>query len=272
MTVTQPTNQGAPTTTTTAAADPTVHLPRLICLHGFGTNAAIMRIQCRALAAALSPHFRLLFPDAPFPSPPGPGVEPVFSAWAPFRSWVPVPAGAARARIGERGEVELPATAEGIDAAIRAAVEEDERRNGATGEVVGVLGFSQGARVAGSLLLREQRWRKGSVGGAGEEEGRGRRPRYRFAVLMAGRGPFLDLVGDIERHVQDAALRLPTLHVHGLRDQWLEDHRALVKGACEKGTAAVVEWDGDHRLPSKAQDVAAVVKEIVGLADVAESF
>lgn len=68
--------------------------------------------------------------------------------------------------------------------------------------------------------------------------------RFRFAVLMAGRGPLVSLRPDgrVEPGLDDAAqiievsspvkgrrgeyvLRLPTVHVHGVRDPELELHR-----------------------------------------------
>lgn len=149
---------------------------------------------------------------------------------------------------------------------------EDDAK-GATGEWVGILGFSQGAKVAGSLLLRQQ-----MRTGLGERN----RVRFRFAVLMAGRGPFVSLLkpdGQIDPGLGDAAqmmgtfspwtsgyggnvLRLPTIHVHGMRDPGLQFHEQLLDHYCEEGTARLIEWDGDHRVPIKKKDVTAVVDEI----------
>ena len=57
-------------------------------------------------------------------------------------------------------------------------------------------------------------------------------------------------------------LGLPTVHVHGMRDKGLELHRQLLEQYCEDGSARLVEWDGDHRVPIKKKDVAAVVDQI----------
>ncbi|KAK2014994.1 hypothetical protein LZ32DRAFT_512668, partial [Colletotrichum eremochloae] len=43
----------------------TLALPRIFCLHGCGTNAAIFWAQCRAAILALKPHFRLVFTNGP---------------------------------------------------------------------------------------------------------------------------------------------------------------------------------------------------------------
>lgn len=145
---------------------------------------------------------------------------------------------------------------------------EDDAK-GATGEWVGILGFSQGAKVAGSLLLREQR------------RGERSRLRFRFAVLMAGRGPLVSLEPDgrVGPGLGDAAqmmgvsspwkgrrgeqvLRLPTIHVQGIRDPGLELHKELLEQYCEEGSAKLVEWDGDPRVPIKKDAVTAVVDQI----------
>ncbi|KAK3311074.1 serine hydrolase FSH [Chaetomium strumarium] len=238
-----------------------LRLPRILCLHGGGTNAAIFRIQCRVLQKRLAPHFRFVFADAPISSPPGPGVEPVFSELGPFRSWLP--------KLGQTD----PPDREGvrkIDESVAAAVRADDAR-GATGSVVALLGFSQGAKVAASLLLREQQTladsNNGDDGGGATKLIRG----YRFAVLLAGRGPLFVVGRDLEPHNLGEEgprlqLQLPTIHVHGLRDSRLEMHRHLLRESCQPGTTRLVEWDGDHRVPIKSHDVSAVVTQVIQVA------
>ncbi|KAK4234804.1 hypothetical protein C8A03DRAFT_46927 [Achaetomium macrosporum] len=242
-------------------ADTSLHLPRILCLHGGGTNAAIFRIQCRVLQARLAPHFRLVFADAPFPSPPGPGVEPVFSECGPFRSWLP--------KLGQTD----PPDREGvrkIDECIAAAVRADDAR-GATGSLVGLLGFSQGAKVAASLLLREQQNQMIGDNDEGNASAATKKGGYRFAVLLAGRGPLFAMGRDLESldlgdEGPRVRLQLPTIHVHGLRDSRLEMHRHLLREWCQPGTTRLVEWDGNHRVPIKSQDVSAVVAEVIQVA------
>ncbi|KAH8594183.1 serine hydrolase FSH, partial [Bisporella sp. PMI_857] len=216
-------------------------LPRIVCLHGGGTNARIFRAQCRIIRAHLLDSFRLVFADAPFPSQAGPDVTPVFGDWGPFRAWLPLPA------------MNEPHIAK-IDECITTAMAADDL-DGARGSWVGLLGFSQGARVAASLLLREQRLNQSL-----KKPGR----RYRFAVLLAGRGPLMDMsVGDgsIRLAPKLELLQLPTIHVHGLRDPGIEMHRELLH-CCLNSSAKLVEWDGDHRVPITTKDVGTVVAEI----------
>ncbi|KAF7554241.1 hypothetical protein G7Z17_g3053 [Cylindrodendrum hubeiense] len=221
--------------------DSTLHLPRIICLHGGGTNARIFRAQCRVMRAHLLSSFRLVFAEAAFPSPPGPDVDSVYGDWGPFRSWLPA-----------RNKIDVGS----IDACIAAALRADDAV-GATGRSVGLLGFSQGAGVATSLLLRQQKQNQNrKMNGDGEPC-----HDYRFAVLMAG--PALSLPMDFGTAAgDDGLLQLPTIHVHGLRDPMVEAHRSLLHCCGHNSTARLVEWDGDHRVPIATKDVAAVVAEI----------
>jgi pimeloyl-ACP methyl ester carboxylesterase len=270
------------------ASDPTLHLPRIICLHGGGTSARIFRAQCRVLRARLASSFRLVFPDAPFPSKPGPDVESVYAAWGPFRSWLPpAPGGGFAASL----DAVDGAAANHINQSIEKAMWEDNEA-GATGPWVGLLGFSQGAKMAASMLWRQQqlnqnRLRRRIMQGWGDwgadmdhwdlqeehyplagvtdsdADWAQQTTDYRFAVLLAGRGPLVSMRPDVKG---SDVLCLPTIHVHGLRDAGLAMHRDLLYQYCEGGSAKLVEWDGDHRVPIKTGDVEAVVAEILQVA------
>lgn len=143
-----------------------------------------------------------------------------------------------------------------------------------TGPYVGVLGFSQGAKIAASLLWRQENIAPGP---------------FKFGVIIAGRAPVVLLdpegtVGEV-KHTADVgqistefrdwapdchgehAISTPTLHVHGLQDPGMDLHRLLAEDYCHTGTARIVDWDGGHRLPVRAEDVKRVVD---GLLDVAK--
>jgi hypothetical protein len=163
-----------------------------------------------------------------------------------------------------------------IDESLSAAIHDDDRA-GFTGEWIAILGFSQGAKVAASLLYRQQ-----TRGFENDPF-----PRFRFGVLLAGQGPLVSLDVDPEvtgcsglpdaaqitdmrfaneaiwrREGKGAILFTPTLHVHGLRDPGLERHRVLFEDFCARETARVVQWDGDHRVPLKLKDVSLVAEKI----------
>lgn len=238
----------------------TTHLPRILCLHGGGTNARIFHMQCRALLAATKAQFRLVFAEAPFASTAGPDVLTVYADCGPFKRWVLTP----EPNAVERKPVESWAA---IEAALGDAMDRDDALC-ATGEFVALLGFSQGAKVVGSILLLQQEvpWRLGRLR---RSEG-----GWRFGVLMNGRGPLLPTEPDTASWLDEKfdfetnkaasrLLRVPTIHVHGLQDPGIGYHQVLLEEWCEPKTTTLIEWDGNHRLPIKTKDVKLVVDEIL---------
>ncbi|MCJ1414494.1 hypothetical protein MMC32_000821 [Xylographa parallela] len=238
----------------------TLHLPRLLCLHGGGTNARIFRLQCRMLEKYLRHTFRLVYAQGPLTGvEPGSDVTSVYKDFGPFRGWF---------RDNHTPSVWTSRDiAAGIDAALARAMTADDAA-GATGDWVGLLGFSQGAKVAASILYRQQR-----CAGSG----------FRFAVLFAGRGPLVWLRPELPLPpgLVDAAtpftlpapawpfqgsdehiLWLPTIHVHGLKDPGLDKHCDMLREYCNPLQATLLEWEGDHRMPIKSRDVEVIVQQI----------
>lgn len=241
--------------------DPTLHLPRILCLHGGGTNARIFRMQCRMLDRALRPSFRLVDAEAPFTAQPGPDVTSVYKNHGPFKAWL---------RIRPDDPVrDARDVVDHIDASIAAAMFDDDQRGG-SGEWVGLLGFSQGAKLAASILYSQQ---KGCI-----------RTNYRFALLLAGRGPLVwlhpgtptppGLVDAAQPTLSlrepdtavESVLQVPTIHVHGLKDPGLEQHRKLLYKCNDPDAATVVEWNGGHRVPVSRQDVNSIVEHVLRIA------
>jgi hypothetical protein len=263
--------------TTQSAEDISLDLPRILCLHGGGTNSTIFRTQCRAISRQLASEFRLVFAEAPHLSQAGPDVLSVYASFGPFKRWI-------------RWKPEHPTihpdeAVRAIDSSLEDAMREDDEQ-GATGEWVAILGFSQGAKIAASILYRQQL----------REQYYGRSyfrqtntPYFRFGVIMAGRAPFValdrnlptnpplpdasqitDTSNKANRMSQELAghcLHIPTVHVLGLKDPGLEMHRQLYRDFCDDDTKRLVEWDGDHRLPIKTKDVSLVTSQIRELAE-----
>lgn len=264
-----------------------LHLPRILCLHGGGTNARIFKTQCRILRAQLRPYVRLVFAEAPYASKPGPDVVCVYSDWGPFRSWLPPLQSATHTHPQQSttcpildsttfaSEKDIRGYTEDIDWCLHEAMERDTLA-GATGEFIGVLGFSQGAKMAASLLLRAQ-----NAGQHGNDEDDALLG-FRFAVLLAGRGPLLQLEapsgsGSLPTagHSRLTTIRRPTVHVHGLLDHGLAHHQEMLGTCCAAGSATLVEWDGAHRVPIKTKDVGVVVAailDVVRLTDATDSY
>jgi pimeloyl-ACP methyl ester carboxylesterase len=261
------------TTPTPTVALGELHLPRILCLHGGGVNAEVFRLQCRGLFLSLHGTFRFVFPDAPYLSPADPNVIPTYAHLQPFRRWL-------------RWQIDQPnpgpdTICQDIDKVLRDAIANDNAA-GATGNCVAVLGFSQGAKIGASLLLRQQlRAEKLGQDQAGTD--------FKFAVLMAGRAPlvaldpdltdslaladadelttgaFAQITGSFLHGSEDHILRLPTLHVHGKKDPGIVHHRRLLADFCKASSTRVVGWDGDHRVVIQAADVANVTNEILAL-------
>lgn len=234
--------------------------PRVLCLHGGGVNREVFQQQARALIRAL-PDLRLVFADAPFFCDAGPGIVPVYQDQGPFRRWL--------RWLPEQPEIDNETATDEI----KYAIETCKQTDCGTGPWVALLGFSQGAKVAASLLY-DQQIRVEKTGKADTD--------YKFAVLLAGRHPLISLcehsrspsvpnAGDISEGfdysgVNQSILKLPTIHVHGLQDPGLHLHRRLLQQYCEPATSTLVEWQGTHRVPIKKADVDKVCAEIYRIA------
>ncbi|CAK3968810.1 Hypothetical predicted protein [Lecanosticta acicola] len=239
---------------------PNLDAPRILCLHGGGVTAEVFRLQARALIKHL-PAFRLVFADGPHLCNPGPGILPVYQDHGPFRRWL--------RWLPEHPEIDDESAMEEILYNIHRAQDEDE----GTGAWVGLLGFSQGAKLSASLLY-DQQIRLEREGNAATD--------YKFAVLLAGRSPLVSFCefsrspalcqpgamseGFRFEGTSPHILSLPTLHVHGLNDPGLHLHRKLLRQYCDAKTSRVLEWDGNHRVPIKKTDVEPICAEIYRMA------
>lgn len=266
--------------------DLTVHLPRILCLHGGGTNARIFRTQCRALKTALSSEFRLVFAQAPFDCDASSDVMAVYSKWGPFKRWL-------RWR-PEHSAITAEEVIAAIDSSLEDAMREDDEQGGA-GEWVGLMGFSQGAKVCASLLYRQQVREANRVKSSGCLSAFLPAPtNFRFGILLAGRAPLVSLDNRLcssdsrlmhasayrlaestktetgrqntGRETLTTLLKVPTIHVHGIHDPGLEFHRQLFDEVCDPASKFLIEWEGDHRVPLKSKDVALVARQIRELA------
>jgi pimeloyl-ACP methyl ester carboxylesterase len=255
-------------------------LPRILCLHGGGVNAAIFEVQSRALIRHLQHSFRLVWADGPFLCDPHPDIISVYGSYTPFRRWL--------RWLPEHAKIDAESCIDEIGYALRTTIEDDDREGG-TGEWVGLLGFSQGAKLSASLLLEQQ---------AREEDAQKRQEAtepgligipgvtWRFGILLAGRAPLSNLnprvmkssalvhAGNLSEGFQfckevdnEIILRKPTLHVHGMADPGLHLHQKLLRDYCEDGTATLVVWEGAHRVAIKTKDVERIVEAIYNLAE-----
>jgi predicted esterase len=227
-------------------------------------------MQARSIISAFKEDFRLVFADGPFLCDAGPGIIPVYADYGPFRRWL--------RWLPEHPAIDADAAIDEIWWQLKDAMDTDNRA-GATGEWVGLLGFSQGAKLAASILFEQQ---------TREERGikdEANRPTWRFGVLLAGRAPLVSLLpetDDNEALVTAAdisegfkflntsddshILKLPTIHVHGTQDPGLHLHQRLLDQYCDPQSAKLVEWEGGHRVPIKSADVQKVTSATIEVA------
>ncbi|KAJ5718463.1 hypothetical protein N7488_004109 [Penicillium malachiteum] len=243
----------------------TLHLPRILCLHGGGTNIRIFRAQCRALEKALRPWFRLCYAEAPFPSKPGPDEKPAYHAFGPFYTWI------------DSTNTNPLAMAKSLQKSLYEVIMQDDDK-GATGPVVGLLGFSQGARICASLNLEQQLL----------DQAMNRQPWFPSTVPfrhpIGSTGTASDLItlvstsgyyakdetpacndredGETSLVLTRELIQIPTIHVHGRRDPSLEQHQRLLYEYFDPEYTRVLERGGAHRPPFKSKDVRALVKEM----------
>ncbi|KAF2144835.1 uncharacterized protein K452DRAFT_148081 [Aplosporella prunicola CBS 121167] len=200
--------------------------PRILCLHGGGASAAIFRAQCRNLVSGLRDNYELIFVNGPIVSNPGPGILPVFADFGPYYLWFSA----------------QEYTTDGL-AILSQALDDALIREGLTpADISGVIGFSQGAAAACVLLLQarfgDSRW-----------------ARLSFAVLICGacNQNLINLIGN--------PLSVRSMHVHGLKDQWLSGGQML--STCfETKLAETIEFQGGHHIPRNPQDIEQILEFI----------
>ena len=202
-------------------------LPRILCLHGGGSSGTIFRIQTCRLQRALQEHFEFVFIDAPYESAPGPGVLPVFEGLGPYYRWVAW-GNYGASRTWKERLVEEQVVSEKLEEAFV--------QGGTQGApFVGVMGFSQGARVAAGTLLRKQ-------------TGELKNQHLRFGVLLAGTYPPICLPTPSNEGSQ--VIRIPTVHMHGSEDSHLAQGKTLFTKCCDSSTASLMNFEGGHHLPT----------------------
>jgi len=195
----------------------------------------IFNIQTIRIQRALSSTFEFIFIDAPFESPPGPGVLPVFEGCGPFYRWTK----SLWTKLGE----------DGMPDATRKLIDETVRLRGGYGRVVGILGFSQGAKLAAGLLLEQQL--RGKEG-------------FKFGVCLMGVTPPLTS-NSLKAEDKKVLITVPSVHVVGLDDPWLSEGRKLYDEHFDWRTARKMEFQVEHRLPIVEAETQMIADEILRL-------
>ena len=200
----------------------------------------IFKIQTRRLQWALRSTFKFVFVDGIFPSGPGPGVLPAFAGCEPYFRWQNFDSD----------------TAEQDQRRVRQMLAKVIRDDG--GEFVGVLGFSQGAKLTAGLLA-DQEERNTAAG----------MPDWKFGVMLCGAYPPLSLsqarapstkpsqgideFGETRQPDDDEIIHVPSVLVRGTLDPHCERGRRLARYFDEETAISLVFKIG-HHLPGAAGD------------------
>ena len=201
-------------------------MTRLICLHGFTQNGAVMRARIDKLLTRLLEPPEWLCPDAPHACSQN-TVDRLYAAWnlerqsPPYLCWWDATDDGRLYRGWET-------TRERLTELCRAD------------EPPLLLGFSQGATVAASLAALSAK---------------GEFPTLSGVVLVAGRMPRSDALQPLFA----PALAIPSLHVWGERDAMTKEGSAQLVERFDAAQRQVVTWLGPHALPVRGEAAQAIV-------------
>ncbi|KAL3421245.1 oxidoreductase [Phlyctema vagabunda] len=218
--------------------------PAILCLHGGGTSGMIFNFQTMRIRRELDSVFDFVFIDAPFPSKPGPGVVPVFEDCGPFFTWM---------RPGQTDGI----LAEETRTLLKKTMNKQVARTGRP--FVGVLGFSQGTKVASGLLLQQQ-WDL-------EAKDPKRKPtNFHFGVSLMGAPPPYTATPKPAAAYSEM-ITIPTVQVVGLRDSIRDWSNVLYTDYFDEDEVTYMELDAGHHLPDgkHQQDSAKIAKAILDL-------
>ena len=190
----------------------------------------IFQLQTRMVQWVLDKHFEFVFPNAPWECGPGPGVVPVFEGMGPFYRW---------ARTGEKEREDR------LGQVLRRTLRT------AGGPWVGVLGFSQGGRLAAGLLLDFQQGKLQGLADGLLDFKFGLFFGASYPVLRASDGGLFEH-GQKEHQVPDetlnGAISIPSVHVMGLQDGVLPMSKLLAQ-CFDPKTSHVFQLDIGHYMP-----------------------
>jgi predicted esterase len=122
----------------------------------------------------------------------------------------------------------------------------------------GILGYSEGATTAATLVLEEAR--------RAEEEGRPR--RIKTAVFFAGWPPVSLVNGEVKTLLADECedvIDIPTCHIIGCNDPYVQGAMALFS-MCDEDTTTLFDHGKGHtvpRDPRTIKELAAAIQQSV---------
>ncbi|RAK77235.1 DUF341 domain protein [Aspergillus fijiensis CBS 313.89] len=218
----------------------------LLCFHGTGSKGAIFNVQMARICYLLGDAFEFIFLDGPMECAAGPGVLPMFGGQEPYYCW-----------FGGDGTT-IDESLKKINAAVKLTVDKWQAGHPDV-EIVGAIGFSEGALALAMMLWQQQ---QGLVPWIGQ---------LRFAVMSCCFFPneaSLWLNARAQAYgLSKAYIDIPTLHIHGNRDFCLGRARKLVRNHYRPSFAQIIRTDTAHHLPTRKDEVGEVVKHILRLSE-----
>ncbi|KAK3386192.1 serine hydrolase FSH [Podospora didyma] len=237
---------------------------KVLCLHAMYGNGTKFKMQLRTFLEAIQkvdPDMEFVFIDGPYRVHPPPGFSDYFGP-PPHYSALDVndngrgdidevlpkvnalPKGLApeeklRLMLGDRPARKAPLARPAMDRLHR-MLDQDP-------EIQGVLGYSEGAMVASTLILEETRRQK--------EEGR--TPQIKLGVFFGGWPPLLLENGTVRFLLSDEceeSIYVPTVSVVGCNDPYIDGSLALYN-MCDEDTATLFDHGMGHNLPSDPKTV-----------------
>ncbi|KAI1333057.1 serine hydrolase FSH [Xylariaceae sp. FL0255] len=210
--------------------------PKILCLHGSGTNAAIFHIQSIRLGRLLQSRFELVFVDGFYECPPGPEVLPFFEGMEPYMKWIH--------------------DIDGKDSRPWDDLDRLVEIYNTKGPFVGILGFSQGAKASTHLL----HWL--------EQRGN----QLDFAVLFGGTVPDRLKIGVSEwDELVRPTIITRSIHIHGEDDPWRNESIALLDHY-DKPSRVLFTFPGGHHFPIDPDFNQKIANLIISYHDEAKDF
>ena len=167
---------------------------------------------------------------------------PVFASCAPFYRWV-----TRRWKLGDGdSETTVQSEVEDVDRVLDECVAketktsiEEVRQGKGWDRVVGVMGFSQGARLVPGLLLRQKI--------AERDVGRSKWS-FKFGVIIGGPYCPISLAQTVDTSDYELLRQIPTVHAWG-REDHVKSGCEEMQRMCEGDTCFQMDFAGGHHMP-----------------------
>ena len=173
------------------------------------------------------------------------GMLPVFESCTPFYRWV-----SRRFKMGEGDSEGTPVEeVEAVDGILESVMNE----NGGVETFVGIIGFSQGARLVPGLLMRqliEMRDLESS------------KWKFKFGVMIGGPFPPIAMSETVDVKDYELLKQIPTVHGWGRDDPVIQGAKQMAEMA-ENENSFVMDFAGGHHLPLKDDEARDLCDQIM---------